>query len=263
MTLRRPIIGAGAFGICALLAAGTTQAQVSNGGFETGNFTSWATSGYTAVEQFTTNPTTDGHYASFQIAPTSGSSLALAGTDHFGGGTPDPTSASGLETFLGLSSGALDAIANPDSTIEGSAFQQTFHANAGDVLSFAWDFATSETSAPINNDFGFYTLNGTAFKLADTNSSLSSISGGASAPYDQHTGFAVKTVTLTTTGNYSLGFGAVNVNDNAISSALLVDDVHLSGGGGTPNVPEPGLIALLVGAGVSGLLLKRRTKRCH
>jgi len=258
--LRHPIVGAGVFSVCALLFGGAAHAQV-NGGFETGDLTGWISSGYTAVEQSTVNPTTDGHYASFQIAPTAGTYLALAGTDHFGGVTSDPSSSSALETFLGLSSGTLNALANPDTAFEGSAFKQTFHANAGDHISFDWDFATSETSAPVNNDFGFYTLNGTAFALADTNSVLTSILGGLSAPYDQHTGFATKTITIPTTGNYTLGFGAINADDDTVSSALLVDNVHSDAGDpGTPDVPEPGSVALLFGAGIGGLLLKRKAK---
>ncbi len=263
MTLHHKIVGAGLFGLCTLLASGTAQAQVANGGFETGDLTIWISSGFTAVEQFTANPTTDGYYGSFQIAPTQGTSLALAGTDHFGGVTPNPVAAGSLETFLGLSNGALNTIANPGTAIEGSAFKQTFHGNAGEQLSFAWDFATSETTAPINNDFGFYTLNGIAFKLADTNSSLSSVAGGLDAPYDKHTGFSTQTITLPTTGNYTLGFGAVNVDDNSISSAILVDNVHIGpdAGGGTPDVPEPGSVALLFGAGIGSLLLKRKMKK--
>ena len=260
MTLRHHICGVGVFSACALFLTGTAHAQIINGSFETGNLTGWISSGYTAVEKSTAGPTADGHYASFQITPTAGTFLALAGTDHFGGVTPNPSSAAKLETFLGLTNGTLNTIANPDSAIEGSAFKQTFNATAGQILSFDWNFATSETTAPINNDYGFYTLNGTAFKLADTNSSLSSIPGGLSAPYDQDTGFATRTITIPTNGAYTLGFGAVNVNDNSISSAILVDNVTLSSGG-TPNVPEPGSVALLVGAGITGLLLKRKTKQ--
>ena len=262
MTLRPQIVGAGLLSVCALFLAGSAHAQVANGGFETGNLTGWVSSGFTAVEQSKVNPTSDGHYASFQINPTQGTYLALAGTDHFGGITPNPATTAALETFLSLPGGTLNTIANPDTAFEGSAFKQTFHASAGDIVSFDWDFATSETSAPINNDFGFYTLNGTAIKLADTNSTLSAIPGSLTAPYDQHTGFSTRTFMIPTNGSYTLGFGAVNANDDNISSALLVDNVHIGagGGGGTPAVPEPGSVALLFGAGIGSLLLKRKMK---
>ncbi len=246
------------FSVLGMSLAGAANAQVGNGSFESNDFTNWTTTGYTATQQFTTTPTADGHYDSFQITPTDGTYLGLASTYHFGGTEPDPVSASSLESFLGLSAGTLNGLANPDSAIEGSGFKQTFHANAGERLSFDWDFATGETTDPINNDFGFYTLNGVAFKLADTGSSLSSVPGGASAAYDKHTGFATATITLPGTGNYTLGFGAVNVADNTISSALLIDNVHLGAGTVSAATPEPGSLSLLIGAGIGGLLLRRR-----
>ncbi|MDJ0698127.1 hypothetical protein [Mastigocoleus sp. MO_188.B34] len=105
---------------------------VDNGGFETGTFTNWQTIGDTSIET-----------SNFGVIPSSGAFQALLtnGASDSGGSVID----SDLEQFLGLSSGALDNLANADVT-EGSAIKQTFSAQAGDVLTFDWNFLTNETT---------------------------------------------------------------------------------------------------------------------
>ena len=41
-------------------------------------------------------------------------------------------------------------------------------AVAGDILSFDWNFLTSQSPSSSFNDFGLFTLDGTASKLGDT-----------------------------------------------------------------------------------------------
>ncbi|MEO1764231.1 MAG: PEP-CTERM sorting domain-containing protein [Cyanobacteria bacterium J06629_18] len=83
----------------------------------------------------------------------------------------------GLEQQLGLNIGDLDFINGytfPDNNAyayEGSGIRNSnFTASAGDVLSFDWNFTTTEPAAPnTNNDFAFYAVNGvvTAIPNAD------------------------------------------------------------------------------------------------
>ena len=99
-----------------------------NGGFETGDFTAWETIGDTSIET-----------AEFGVIPTQGDFQALLTTD-FGSVSDDI-----LENFLGLNSGDIDGIGNGDAT-QGSALRKTITVEAGDVLSFDFNFLTdSET----------------------------------------------------------------------------------------------------------------------
>jgi hypothetical protein len=213
---------------------------IQNGSFESG-FTSWQTFNLTYILD-----------ASYGIAPSNGSYYAQALAQ-----SADPYNAAGVEAFLGVSDSTLQAIKSgyTDFT-EGSAFKQTFTANAGDKISFDWKFTTEEEIiAPY--DFSFYTLNNgvntSAFALGDTN-----IDSGymVSDPMEYETiGWRRVTITIPTTGIYTLGFGAMQAEDNLTSSALLIDNVTQ-----TTAVPEPSTF-LLLGAGMSGIVLLRRKAR--
>jgi hypothetical protein len=237
------------------------NAQILNGSFETGDFAGWNTTGFTAAEQYTSAQTADGNFASFEIHPTQGNFEALAATDYFG--NSNPVAPATLETFLGLNSGSLSNIANAavagDFVDDGSAFKQTFSVAAASTLSFDWNFLTNETLAPINNDYGFYTLDSSVTELADAgNRQFFSVPGGNAAPYAAETGWSTVSLTLSP-GTYTLGFGAVNIDDNTISSGLLIDNVTLTGT--TATTPEPGTLARLISVGVTGLLASMRRRR--
>jgi hypothetical protein len=118
--------------------AETLAAAVVNGSFETGNFSNWNTSGQTSVET-----------SSFQVTPVNGSYQAALQTCFFIGACDDNqplTNASDLQSFLSLSGNQLSNL----SVTEGSAIKQTITANAGDVLSFSWNFLTDEDAAYVD-----------------------------------------------------------------------------------------------------------------
>ncbi len=121
--------------------ANSASAVTINGGFETSDFTGYDTIGDTSVQtsDFGSGPT-EGTYQGF---------LSNAS------GVP----ASDLETFLGVSPGSLNGLGNGTATT-GSAIRQTFAANAGDVLTFNYNFLTGEDANATLNDFSFFTING-------------------------------------------------------------------------------------------------------
>lgn len=182
----------------------TVGAAVLNGDFETGDFSNWTTTGQTTVEDF-----------DFGVTPADGSYQAVLET------LQDQTTVSGsdLESFLGLSSGSLTT----SGVIEGSAIKQTIVAQAGDVLSFSWNFLTDQVPSDSTfNDFAFFTLSNTVSSLADT-FTPTTISFSRLA---QETGYQTYSYTIPVAGTYTLGFGIVDVGDSAVNSALLIDNVE-------------------------------------
>lgn len=211
------------------LAQSARAANLVNGGFETGNLNSWTISGSAAVQT-----------AAFGSGPTVGTYDALISNST---ATPTPS----LEAFLGLSAGTLSNLGN-GLVIEGAAIRQTVSVNAGDLLTFDWNFLTDEfTPDPVNNDFAFYTINNRAFTLADTNAAFTS----SNTSFGSETGFSTLTVALATAGTYTFGFGVADVGTADGNSGLLLDNVAV--------VPEPSSTLGLFFLGLGGIVLKRRS----
>ena len=137
-----------------------------------------------------------------------------------------------IEAFLGLSSGDLAGLGNGTPTT-GSAMKTTFEVAfqtdnfVDNVLSFKFNFLTNEdTPEATFNDFAFYTIN-PLIELADTYFSFSP----SSTFFNEETGFLTGTYPGMEPGiTYTLGFGVVNVQDTAVASGLLVDNVTLAMG---------------------------------
>jgi hypothetical protein len=261
--MTRAVVAAAIAIVCAA-SISPAHAQIVNGSFGTGDLTGWSATGFTAVESYSTGPTADGYFASFQINPSTGTYEALAATDYLDPVAPDPVSGASLESFAGLASGSLGAVASPDTADDGSAIKQTFTVSSAGNLSFDYDFLTNEIYPPVNNDFAFYALGSgtdmTPIKLADTNSTLVPVPGGLSAPYAAQTGFQSVSVALGP-GTYTLALGAVNANDDTVSSCILVDNVAFSGSTPPPPTPEPGAFALAgSGALAAAAALRRRSR---
>lgn len=187
--------------------------SIANGSFETGDFSSWSTIGDTSIE-------TD----SLGIFPTDGTSQALisSGDSDAGGSVED----SDLEEFLDLAPGALDGLAGGDA-VEGSAIKQTFTAEAGDIVSFDWNFLTNEgTPSGTFNDTAFLNVNGFTFELADTGSDFVNADGVDG--FLEQTDTQTLTFAISNAGTYSIGFGVVDVGDGIVNSGLAIDNVAIA-----------------------------------
>lgn len=215
--------------------------SINNGSFETGDFTGWEILGDASVQT-----------SAFGSGPTSGTYQALLNTE----ATPDDNYSS-LEQFLNLNSGALDRLGNGE-VFGGSAIRQIFTANAGDTLSFNWNFLTNEELPSANNDFAFVVTLSDTSNLANTYATFFP----SSTPFANETGFQPFSQKVSTTGSYTLGIGVVNVADSEVQSGLLLDNFTLKPQNNDPKgVPEP---LTIVGSGMAlgfGALFKKQSSK--
>ena len=186
------------------------HAVTLNGSFETGNFDNWTTTGQTSIED-----------SSFGVDPTDGNKQAALQTLQ----DIPVTNAVEIETFLGLSTGTLT---NQEAT-EGSAIKQIIMANAGDTLSFSWNFLTDQDPDPTYDDLAFFTLNN---NLTENTNIPNIASFSILAKETEYQSFSY---TISSDGIYTLGFGIVDRGDTTVNSALLVDNVQIR----SSAVPEP------------------------
>lgn len=231
-----------------LCSSPRADAEFINGSFE-GGLTGWETAGIVGVVT-----------SSVGSGPTDGSSQVLLETSDAFANSADVFELE--EVFLGLPAGALDAISS-GRLAEGSAIKQSFQANAGEVLSFDWNFLTDEFTVldpppePDFNDFAFVRIVSLA-PLADTLAPDFALSPTAFAA---ETGFRTFAFTIPSTGTYTLSIGVMNVGDGGTNSGLLVDNVRLTA------VPEPSGLTLsalggfCVAAAIGGGRIARRGRR--
>jgi len=148
----------------------------------------------------------------------------------------------GIEDFIGVAMGTLNV--GEDFAFEGSVLKQTFNVNAGDTLTFNWNFFTNEAST--GADYAFVSINGALTTLATPLDAANS-----SLPYAYTTGFQTFSQTFNTASSVTLAFGVVDVNDYNVTSALWFDNVAV--------VPEPETYAmLLAGLGLLGFASRRK-----
>jgi hypothetical protein len=189
----------------------------------------------------------------FGINPTQGThQLALSTINQISdpGYTPISGSAGAVSVvtianFLGIPTGTIrDGLVTGQ---EGSAFQVNLGIlNAGDVLTFDYNFLTDEVQPGAHNDFAFFTfgLPGNVPVIADTFSPLLHPTIGQGNPFVLETGYQPFSITITTAGMYNLGLGVVDGTTTDVPSALLLDNIQLI------QVPEPSTFAFAVIGGV-------------
>src|SRR5688500_10623904 len=106
--------------------------------------------------------------------------------------------------------------------------KRSFDVLAGDVLTFRWAFATSESPFDaMFDDLAFVTLSsGGTQLLADTFAPLLRFDAGPF--YGLHTDFQLFSYTVPVSGTLTLGLGVLDVSDPGVTSALFLDAVIVS-----------------------------------
>lgn len=129
-----------------------------------------------------------------------------------------------LAKFLNIKAERLNEMGE---VFEGSAMKTSFTVEAGDILTFDWNFLSDDLQAS-NNDFAFFTLSALEdIKLADTFSTFSN-SFSNQTSFLHQTGFKTTSYTFTTAGTYTFGVGVVDVGDGSVDSGLMIDNFVLS-----------------------------------
>jgi hypothetical protein len=216
-------------------------AAVINGGFEQG-FNNWETFGSTSIET-----------ANYGIKPTQGTQQAKLDTfcpPIAIGNCKENGNYIELAEFLELGMNDLDGLGNGE-VYEGSAIKTSLMVEAGDVLTFDWNFLTEDGNAQGFNDFAFVSLSQTVQELADTFSTVP-VSFVSLTEFENQTGYKTFTYTFQTAGTYSLGIGVTDVTDGSADSALLVDNVSISRPGDSTTVPEPTSLLGILAVGALG-----------
>jgi len=237
-------------------------AQVTNYGFESGNYTGWtASNGSTALK---TNWSSDGSGVQVttgvqNYCPGGGKCWTITPYGSYmvslqaGGSSPQFNAAM---TTLGLQSSAITTIRNTIYSngnmypTNATSISRTVFLQAGVTYTYAWQYLSTDyvpyndgSMITVTGGPGTATINGQTQDyalLGFTNQGTGNYSVGSYGA----TGWQVAVFTVPTDGNYLLGFASFNLGDTALSPILFIDQMQgttsLNGTTFTPVAPNAG-----------------------
>lgn len=199
-----------------------------NGGFESG-LDDWGDIGVAqTIDSSIGSGPTEGAFQAFVVTDpltTAGDVLGFFGP---------PVSFSGISSF----------------SDSGSAIKQNVVVNAGDILTFDFNYLTDD-----RYDFAFFVADQEAIFLAD----WFDTGIGSSTPFRDETGYLPYTYTFLTSGAQTIGFGVINEFDPRYQSALLIDNVAITT---ITTVPLPAALPLMLsGLGMLGFVARRQQRQ--
>lgn len=233
----------------AALLASTSHAAIINGGFETGNLSSWTVVGNAGAS------TGVSYGTSGTVLPDSGTYAALVNTDG--------VAASTIAAAMGLTESVLEASNAGKNATNGSLIYQTVTANAGDSFRFRWNFVEQDYLP--YDDWAFYGIKFNSGTTVLTKfASLGAIGPIQGTPSNNTTvnGWTTLNVDITVTGTYTFYFGVVNAEDFSLDSRLWLDDVQAQVlppvDGPANGVPDGGASIALLGLAMTAAAGFRR-----
>ena len=206
----------------------------------------------------------------FGISPTEGThELLLTTISTAGGHDPGPNQSGtnadtvgNIAAFLGVDSPNIrNTLPFPPQTgQEGSAFKlELGFLTAGTVVTFDYNFLTTEPSDTLHRDFAFITLTGllgnTPVVVDALNATFSTT--GIGNPFNLETHYLTYTINIVTDGTYTLGIGVMDATTTDNPSALLVDNISVA----VAPIPEPSTVSLGVAGAVLLIASRRRFKK--
>jgi hypothetical protein len=235
-SMHRAVVAVLALGLASSLSAGTIIQLITNGGFETGDFTGWTASSETGSSgSFSVQSgTTASRSGETTVGPASGTFYALR--DQSG-----PGAYALAQSFI-VPIDAVDVVVSFD--LVDNDYAGTVLPGPLDYTVPAVEFATADLLA------GSASIFSTA--PADVIENFYSGADNPSTNPNPYTSYSFDITSLVTPGGtYQIRFGEA---DNQLFQNLGVDNVSVSA-----TTPEPATL-LLMGAALSGLGLLRRKK---
>jgi hypothetical protein len=237
-------------------------AQVTNYGFENGDYTGWTVSNGSTTLRTSWSPNGAGVQVTTGVTnycPGGGKCWTVTPYGSYmaaiqaGGGSPTFDNAM---TTLGLSGSAITSIKNTIYSngnmwpTNASSISRTVTLQAGVTYTFAWQYLSTDYMP--YNDGSLITLTGgpgtPTINGQTQNFALLGFTNTGTGNYSTNsygaTGWQVAVFTVPTDGNYTLGFASFNLGDTALSPILFIDQLQgttlLNGTTFTPVQPNAG-----------------------
>jgi hypothetical protein len=237
-------------------------AQVTNYGFENGNYTGWTVSNGSTTARTSWGPDGSGVQVTTGMTnycPGGGKCWTVTPYGSYmvslqaGGGSPG---FDGAMSTLGLQSSTITSIKNTIYSngnmypTNATSISRTVFLQAGVTYTYAWQYLSTDyvpyndgSMITVTGGPGTATINGQTQDFAllgFTNQGTGNYSVGSYGA----TGWQVAVFTVPTDGNYLLGFASFNLGDTALSPILFIDQMQgttsLNGTTFTPVAPNAG-----------------------